>query len=160
MKTARIAAPVLALSFLLPAAAPGDPVVECDVDAEVLAEGESATFSGNAGAVPDAGEYNGFSRGEIATVAGTASEEALKVSITATMTYDLPGDLELRAFDADGNELGASTAFNPTDGNTETLLLTLDACESVTFVAENYAGIPETPVELEVSVEGKYPRKR
>ncbi len=161
MKHLRLAVPVLAMSILLPAAAPGDAVVPCDTD--VIAEGQSETYSGMATVIvdpSDAGAAGGAHAAEIATVGGTASEEALKVAITATMTWDLPGDLELRAYDADGKELGASTDFNPQGELRESLIISMDACETVTFVVENYAGVPGTPVELEVSVEGKYPRKR
>lgn len=158
----KYAAPLLGLSLLLPAAAADAPMVECDTDAELLEEGQSESYDGMTGTIPDPNGDNptGQSQSEIVTVAGTASEEALKVSITATMSYDVPGDLELRAFDADGNELGASTNFNPQGENIETLTLTLDMCEEVTFVSENYAGVPNTPVVLDVEVEGKYPRKR
>ncbi len=165
MITFRHVAPLAALAILLPAAAPDEPVVECETDVDVIVEGESATYDGQAGTLPtpdDAGtgDVTGLSRSEIVTIAGTAGETALKTTITAVMTWDVPGDYELRAFDADGNEIGSSVAFNPTDGNVETVVVTTDLCDEVTYVADNYLGTPAGPVSLDISVEGKRPRVR
>ncbi|MFT5222500.1 MAG: hypothetical protein ACI867_000803 [Glaciecola sp.] len=163
MRSTRAAVATLAgLALLLPAAAPDEPLVPCEVEADVIDEGESASYDALAPVVMDPSAENptGQSRGDIAVVAGSVGETAIKATITATMTWDVPGDYELLAFDSSGAEIGNSAAFNPTDGNVESVTLTVDPCEEVTLVIDNYLGTPGGPVVLDVNVEGKRPRVR
>lgn len=156
-------AAALAGAFVFPAVAADDvdeALVPCEVDVDVLDEGTSATYDSTVGGVPTADAHDPVAFSDITSLAGSVGETAIKATITATLTYDTPGDLELHAYDASGTLLGSSTAFNPTDGNSEQVILSVDPCEEVRFAVENYLGVPGSPIQLDVTVEGKRPRVR
>jgi len=68
------------------------------------------------------------------------------------------GDFDVYLTDAAGNELGSGTSFNPLDGPGEVVgPVTVRHCSVVTLRIENYAGIPQTA--LDVSVTRGKPRR-
>lgn len=72
---------------------------------------------------------------------------------TASTTFSVAwdgdaGDFDLYVLDAEGNELGAGTSFNPLDGPGETAAANAAHCQLLTLRLENYAGVPGTALTL------------
>lgn len=85
--------------------------------------------------------------------------EGHKGSVSLTIEWDTPGDIDLDVYDANGDIVAEDHSFNPIETNDEAGTWGATACETYTVVINNSYALPSQDVRVTAEVTSKSPRR-